>query len=221
MKARHAVVFVPIAAALLLQGCTALRQFAASKAPEQTQYASTAPDAGLAASADSVRAPAWRVGSMWQYSDGYGLRVERVTGSTTTFRRTDDATQWLSRRGFLREDSQSSTAVRKLVFEDLPPEAGTKLTAAAPLTYRREYTSGGDMKKHVTSWTVERRERIRVPAGEFDCVVLVMRTRSQTDDWTGYERWWFSPQAQNYVRMEYKYGPTSGSRVLTSYKLAG
>jgi hypothetical protein len=41
-------------------------------------------------------------------------------------------------------------------------------------------------------------------------------------DWTGFERWWYSPQVQNYVRVEYKYGPEeAGSRVLMRYNLAG
>ena len=71
------------------------------------------------------------------------------------------------------------------------------------------------------SWTVEGRDTVNVPAGQFDCVILVMRARSLSGDWTGYERWWFSPQAQNYVRMEYRYGPDAeGSRVLTTYNLA-
>ena len=64
------------------------------------------------------------------------------------------------------------------------------------------------------------REVVTVPAGQFDCVVLVMRARSLSGDWTGYERWWFSPQAQGYVRMEYRYGPDAeGSRVLMTYAL--
>ena len=42
-----------------------------------------------------------------------------------------------------------------------------------------------------------------------------------SDLWTGFERWWYSPQAQNYVRMEFKYGPEpDGSRVLMNYHLA-
>ena len=59
---------------------------------------------------------------------------------------------------------------------------------------------------HASSWTVEGRETITVPAGTFDCWLIVWRTRSLRSDWTGFERWWYSPQAQNYVRMEYKYG---------------
>ena len=48
-----------------------------------------------------------------------------------------------------------------------------------------------------------------------------MRTRSLKTDWTGYERWWYSPKAKNYVRMEYKYGESpESSRVLMSYSLA-
>ena len=165
-----------------------------------------------------VDAPAWQPGSSWQYSDGYGLKVNKVVGGTTTFQRTDDPSQWMVRRGFLREDAQSSTVLRKLLFEGLPPGEGAVLSGDAPVTYRREYMAGDVQRNHVTSWTVEGRESIKVPAGEFDCVVLTTRTRNTEDGWTGFERWWFSPRAQNYVRMEYRYGNNpAGSRVLTEY----
>jgi hypothetical protein len=73
---------------------------------------------------------------------------------------------------------------------------------------------------HASSWSVEGRETITVPAGTFDCWIIVWRSRSLRSDWTGFERWWYSPQAQNYVRMEYKYGPDSeGSRVLMRYQI--
>lgn len=168
-----------------------------------------------------VRAPEWRVGSEWHYSDGYGLKVVRVNGDVTTFQRLDDPSQWVERRGFLREDSQSGTTFRKLLFEDLPPGAGQTLSSRTPLTYRREYMAGQIRRMHATSWTIEGRETVKVPAGEFDCFVLVMRTRDLNDGWTGFERWWYSPVAHNYVRMEYRYGSSEpGSRVLVSYHLA-
>ncbi len=175
-----------------------------------------------AAEGQTVRAPEWRVGSEWRYSDGYGMKVTRVDGTLSTFQRLDDPSQWVVRRGFLREDAQSSTKLRKLLFEDLPPGAGLTLSANAPLTYTREYQSGPAQLTHATSWTVEKRETVKVPAGEFDCFVLVMRTRNLSGGWTGFERWWFSPQVQGAVRMEYRYGSgAAGSRVLTSYRLAG
>lgn len=179
-----------------------------------------APGAFAPVRADSVPAPAWSVGSEWLYSDGYGLKVTRVEGSVTTFQRLDDPTQWVTRRGFLREDAQSGTTLRKLLYENLPQGAGLSLSTKAPLVYRREYMSGSAQRAHATSWTVDGRETVKVPAGEFDCIVLTMRTRNVEDGWTGYERWWFSPVAQNYVRLEYRYGPeSSGSRVLTHYRL--
>lgn len=174
-----------------------------------------------AAVEQTVQAPDWRVGSEWQYSDGYGLKVIRVDGSLTTFQRLDDPAQWVTRRGFLREDAQSGTTLRRMLFEDLPPTAGMTLSSRAPLTYRREYMAGNTQRVHATSWTVEGRETVKVPAGTFDCYLIVMRTRSLADDWTGFERWWYSPEVRNYVRMEYRYGPdVSGSRVLMSYRLA-
>ena len=170
----------------------------------------------------TAHAPDWKVGSQWEYSDGYGLKVTRVDGPVTTFQRLDDPQQWVVRHGFLREDAQSATTLRRLLFEDLPPGEGGVLSSRAPLTYRRQYQAGAAQFTHVTSWSVEGRETVKVPAGEFDCVVLAMRTRNLADGWNGFERWWFSPQAQNFVRMEYRYGSgQDGSRVLTRYRLAG
>ena len=203
-----------LAALLSLGGCGGAAQW-----PDLATGPASGPTAP--AGVESVRAPAWRVGSEWQYSDGYGLKVVRVDGPLTTFQRLDDPGQWVTRRGFLREDAQSATTLRKLLFEDLPPGAGLVLSAKTPLTYRREYAAGSAERTHATSWTVEGRETVKVPAGEFDCFVLAMRTRNLADGWTGFERWWYSPRAQNYVRMDYRYGPdATGSRVLTSYHLA-
>ena len=182
----------------------------------------TTPDLTLApVAAETVPAPQWRVGSEWLYNDGYGLKVIRVDGPLTTFQRLDDPTQWVTRRGFLRENAQSATTLRKLLYENLPSGAGLALPTKSPLVYRREYMAGPTQRTHATSWIVEGRETVNVPAGMFDCIVLTMRTRSIEDGWTGYERWWFSPAVQNYVRLEYRYGPdTGGSRVLTRYQLA-
>lgn len=203
---KHKTCCLVTAALLHLAGCAA--------SPQLANPAAATPEV-------QVNAPAWRVGSQWQYSDGYGLRVARVDGPVVSFQRTDDPAQFFSRRGFLREDSQSATTTRKLLFEDAPPYAGLQLNPRSPLVYRRDYDAGGRSMSHVTSWTVEHRDHVVVPAGEFDCVILVMRTRSLTSNWTGYERWWFSPLVQNYVRLEYQYGPQpAAARVLMSYSLA-
>ena len=198
-----------LGAMLMLSGCAGMG------AAGDPVFASAGSAAGI-----EVRAPDWQVGSEWHYSDGYGLKVTKATAGATTFQRTDDPAQWVVRRGFLREDAQSPTVLRKLMFEDLPPGAGTTLSGQHPITYRREYMAGNVQRTHVTSWTVEGRETVKVPAGQFECVVLAMRTRNTEDGWTGFERWWFSPQSQNFVRMEYRYGNNPvGSRVLTEYRV--
>ena len=177
-------------------------------------------DADKAKSEAVVRAPNWVVGSEWKYSDGYGLKVTEVKGDVTAFARTDTANRWLSRRGFLREASQSGTSLRQIVYRTVKPEAGKIFTPGRPLIFHREYVANHKLRVHVTSWTVEGRETIVVPAGEFDTWLLVMRTRSLKTDWTGYERWWYSPKAKHYVRMEYKYGDgPESSRVLMSFSL--
>lgn len=179
-------------------------------------HASEAPEA------TNVPAPVWRVGSEWEFSDGYGMRVANTTGNVTLFERTDAPGQWFSMRGFLREDAQSGTSARQTIFRTVEPEFGQSLPVDKPLTYQREYLSNGELMVHASSWTVEGRQRITVPAGTFDCWVIVWRSRSLKSDWTGFERWWYSPEAQTYVRLEYKYGPTpTASRVLMRYSLIG
>ncbi|MBA2588139.1 MAG: hypothetical protein H0U98_05875 [Alphaproteobacteria bacterium] len=168
----------------------------------------------------TVHAPDWSVGSEWRYSDGYGLKVSSTGLQGTVFERLDAPGQWFSRLGFIRKDAASGTATRNAIYRTVPDNAGLSLSAAAPLTFQREYMSNGKLMVHASSWTVEGRETITVPAGTFDCWLIVWRTRSLRSDWTGFERWWYSPQAQNYVRMEYNYGaePLS-SRVLMRYHL--
>jgi hypothetical protein len=167
-----------------------------------------------------VEAPDWSAGSSWYYSDGYGLKVSSSSNGVTTFERLDAPGQWFSRQGFLRKDLVSATATRNSIYRTVSEQTGARLAAAAPLTFEREYLSNGKLVVHASSWTLEGRETITVPAGTFDCWVIVWRTRSLKSDWTGYERWWYSPAAQNYVRMEYKYGPAeASSRVLMRYNL--
>ena len=167
-----------------------------------------------------VRAPTWIVGSEWYYSDGYALKVTSASPQSTVFDRLDAPGQWFSRQGFIRKDATSGTATRNAIYRTIPDTAGFSLSAGNPLTFQREYLSNGKLLVHASSWTLEGRETITVPAGTFDCWLIVWRTRSLRSDWTGYERWWYSPQVHNYVRMEFKYGPEpDGSRVLMRYRL--
>ncbi len=182
-----------------------------------TAHAGAAPQP--AASTDSVPAPQWRAGSLWEYSDGYKIKVTSVLNGVTLFDRLDSPGQWFSMRGFLRQDAASAATKRQTIYRTVPPTAGDTLSASSPLTFQREYLSNSQLVAHVTSWTVEARETITVPAGTFDCWVMVWRARSLKGNWTGFERWWYSPQAQMYVRMEYKYGNTAtASRVLMHYE---
>jgi hypothetical protein len=168
-----------------------------------------------------VKAPTWSAGSEWHYSDGYAVKVASVSPKGALFQRLDAPGQSFVRDGFIRTDSTSATATREAIYRTVPDGAGQSLSAAKPLTFQREYLNNGKLMVHASSWSVEGRETITVPAGTFDCWVIVWRTRSLRSDWTGFERWWYSPDAQNYVRMEFKYGSESdGSRVLMNYRLA-
>jgi len=162
--------------------------------------------------------PRWAVGDSWQYSDGYGMRVVEVTGDAAKFQRLDDPGQWFVMRGLFREQTKSRAALRNVVFRSEDPMALFSAPAGQPIVYMREYTRNGVTVRHRTSWAVEGRESITVPAGTFDTIVLTMRTRSVTGNWLGYERWWYSPAIRNYVRLEFKYGEApQSSRVLVSH----
>jgi hypothetical protein len=188
-----------------------------SGASAATTAAQAAADAKLA----TVQAPPWSVGSYWEWSDGYALQVSAVDRDLTVFSRLDAKGQWFSRRGFLREEAQGLKSFRKTIYRSVPAVSGMRLTATKPLAFTREYLTDGKQRVHTTSWVLEGREKISVPAGIFDCWIVVMRTRSQKTDWTGFERWWYSDEVQNYVRMEYRYGNTpEGSRVLMDFELA-
>lgn len=198
-----------LALALAATGCVTLQ--------DTGQRRDVIVDAGA-----QVHAPAWHVGDRWSYSDGYGLEVEAVDGELAWFRRADAPEQWLSRRGFLRQDAQSATTKRSVVFRSIPTSAAQTLALGQPIVFTREFKSNDVTRIHSTSWMFEGRERVSVPAGDFEAYVIVMRTRNPDTGWTGFERWWYAPEVRHYVRMEYRYGEQPvGSRVLTSFALAG
>ncbi len=179
------------------------------------------PQAAAEPSLEVLPAPQWREGSEWRYSDGYNIRVSSTNGLLTVFERLDAPGQWFSRFGFLRQDSVGPDGIRQSIYRTISPYEGTELSLERPLTFQREYLKNGETVVHATSWSVEGRDQITVPAGTFDCWVIVWRTRSLDSNWTGFERWWYSPEARNYVRMEYKYGAMAAqSRVLMHYDLA-
>ena len=164
--------------------------------------------------------PHWSVGDTWRYSDGYGMTVVESNGETAKFQRLDDPAQWFVMRGLFREETKSRAALRNVVFRSENPMELFGAPAGKPIVFMREYTRNGVTVRHRTSWTIEGRETVTVPAGTFDTVVAVMRTRSLTGNWVGYERWWYSPAIKNYVRMEYRYGETpESSRVLVTYSV--
>jgi len=183
----------------------------------ETPEPATTPDVGDF-SGPAVAAPRWVRGDRWMYSDGYGLQVIGVDGDITRFRRLDDPGQWFTRHGFLRQEAQSATAHRRVVFRSIDAAEAQTLRMRRPVVFTREYTSNQQPRVHRTSWILEGRETITVPAGTFDTWVIVMRSRNAATNWTGFERWWYSPEVRHYVRLEYRYGkhPVS-SRVLMDF----
>ena len=188
--------------------------------PPASVLTNTTPVQTAAVLAPALQKPVWKVGDEWLYSDGYGFRVEGIHGPNTRFRRLDDAAQWFENRGLFRERSQSASSLREVVFRSDNPDQLYTAANGKAVVFIREYLNNGRLIRHRTSWMVEGRETITVPAGTFDCFILVKRSRSLTGTWTGFERIWFSPAARNYVRMEFKYGEAPDmARVLTHFKL--
>lgn len=208
-------------AAAALAGLSLSACVATQPPDEARPGASAVADVTPAADMRAVTAPAWRVGDRWLYSDGYGMTVETSAKGLTRFQRLDDPKQWHSRRGFLRQDAQSATTRRSVIFRSIAATDATRLEQGRPVVFTREFTSNDKTHAHSTSWLFEGADRISVPAGDFEAYVIVMRTRNPETGWTGFERWWYAPSVRNYVRLEYRYGDMPiGSRVLTEYALA-
>jgi hypothetical protein len=166
-------------------------------------------------------APVWKVGDTWRYSDGYDLKVSTVLGNDTTFQRLDTEDDWVVRRSLFKVRSKQGKILREVVYRTKDPEELFPLEVGKQVVFLEEYLRAGELIQHNTSWTVEGKETVQVPAGTFDCWILVKRTRGLQSNWTGSERWWYSPEAKHYVRMEYRYGTEPpGSRVLMSYNFA-
>lgn len=207
---------------MLAAACQGIGLDSRSDLVTDSRISPVVPEAEIKGPVLSVPAPAWRVGDYWRYNDGYGLEVVGAEGGATRLRRLDDPSQWITRRGFLREAAQSSSTLRQITYRSVPADAGLLLRSDRPLVFTREYTANEETLVHLTSWVVEDREQVSVPAGQFDTYVVVMRTRNATTGWTGFERWWYAPEVGNYVRMEYRYGNQGiGSRVLIDHGRGG
>ncbi|MBF0611959.1 MAG: hypothetical protein G8345_03315 [Magnetococcales bacterium] len=217
---RNIPVWLSLAAALLVSGCA-------------TDTATTPPPAPMATTMTALPAtetgvPEYKVGDRWEYSDGYGLEVTKVeAGGWTTMNHLDKSTvlsnDWIQRRGIFTENRKTGNEMRQVVFRSRFPEQDLfPLAIGKQSRYKREYlVNGKDLREHQTSWKVVGRDTIEVPAGKFEVWILDYETQSITTDWYGRERWYYSPQVKNYVRMEYQYGKAPpSSRVLMSHKVA-
>lgn len=231
MKQRLLLAPVGLIACLVLSACQEGRYAGTGQPATSASANADAPAARVAEKSEpattpvvedfsgpAVTAPRWVRGDRWMYSDGYGLQVRGVDGDITRFQRLDDPGQWFTRHGFLRQEAQSATAHRRVVFRSIDAADALTLQMRRPVVFTREYTSNQQPRVHRTSWILEGRETITVPAGTFDTWVIVMRSRNAATNWTGFERWWYSPEVRHYVRMEYRYGkhPVS-SRVLMDF----
>lgn len=211
---RFSTILTVVFGLALVGGCASSPGYDPELAKEATQSISQhTADQGLASGP-----PQWHVGDSWQYSDGYQLEVTELHGETATLDRADRSGDWIKRKGLFKIDSMSNGVRRQVVFRAPNPEKLFPLAIGNKVDFRREYLADKKLRVHQTTWYVKGRETIEVPAGEFDCWVLIWKTRSTTSKWEGFEKWWYSPVVGNFVRMEYRYGrPPGSSRVLLSY----
>lgn len=179
----------------------------------------------------------WHLGDQWNYSDGYALRVTNVTDNISKLQRVDkkgNKRDWIEREGLFKVASRTDKTVRKIIYRSPAPVGLFPLAVGKRVAFKREYLSGTPkgisranrlenledkkLRVHNSSWKVVGKERVSVPAGDFDCWILQWNTKSTLSDWSGYEKWWYSPKVGNYVRLEYKYGKKpASSRVLMKY----
>lgn len=203
----------------LLGGCQFLETAFAE--PAKITAPSSAPTVTAMASPTTLTISPVSVSDEWSYSDGYALRVSEVRpDGVAKYDRLDAEGQWFVRRALFIEESQSRKVHRAVVYRTGNPMDLLSAKINQPITYIREYMRDRELIRHRTSWVIEGKEKITVPAGTFDAWVLVMRTQSLDSNWRGFERWYYSPTVKNYVRLEYKYGEGAhGSRVLMTYKV--
>ncbi len=166
--------------------------------------------------------PVYRPRDRWLYDDGYALIVSDVfPDGTTRFVRMDNPDLWQVRSALFWVEMQSARSRRTMLSRSADPLGLFEARVGEPILFERQYDRDGDIIRHETSWVIEGTERVTVPAGSFDTWVLVKRTRSLVSDWTGFERWWYSPAVRNYVRLEYRYGDASVRlRELVNFELA-
>ena len=143
-----------------------------------------------------VNAPNWSAGSKWHYSDGYAVKVTSVSPkhavSSAWMRRANGS----SREGFMRTDCTRAPRRATPSIAPFPTMRARAVRRQAADLPARISVNNGKLMVHARSWSVEGRETITVPAGTFDCWIIVWRSRSLKSDWTGFERWWYSPMAR-------------------------
>lgn len=206
--------------AALLAGCVPLTPTSppVEAITGQTTQA-IAPDAAL-----DPNPPIYRVGDRWEYSDGYGAEVTEITADgLSTFKRLDKIGDWFKRRGLFKMESLIGSKKRVEVYRTRSPENDIyPLAVGKKSEFDREYLiNDKDLMVHRSTWRVVGRQTIEVPAGKFDCWVIEVEDWSLKSNWLGIEKWFYSPQARNFIRMEYQYGQAPrGSRVLVRYHLA-
>ncbi|MFN3075830.1 MAG: hypothetical protein ABT940_02910 [Alphaproteobacteria bacterium] len=171
--------------------------------------------------ARTLTPPEWSIGDRWEYSDGHGLRVTEVGAEgVATFRLSDGRDQWMRRRAFFVDVSFMDNVTRAVVYRTASPMQLFSVPEGTPVVFMSETMRNGELLRHNVSWIVEGREMVTVPAGTFDCWIVTGRVSNIHSHYQGYERWWYSPEVRNYVRLEYKSGDRPElSRVLVSYQL--
>ncbi|MBF0340053.1 MAG: hypothetical protein HQL95_03715 [Magnetococcales bacterium] len=172
----------------------------------------------------------WKVGQWWQYDDGYTLEVEQVDAKTGIAHliRKDSPGAWIERRHFFPQASQDADGTeRTTTFTNPDPKEFLNTMNEGNITgkifaYEREYVTRkpgetkGKRQTHMSSWRVLGKAKVVIPEGTYSCWILEWKTTNPTTGWMGYEKWYYSPEVGNYVRLEYRYEDQEGTRVLVA-----
>ncbi len=139
--------------------------------------------------------PLYNVGDAYIWSNGQVETVARVAGNKL-FWRGDDGTRYTADRNFLIPPaSWAGPSGSGEAYARVDTRASWPLKAGTPLVF--DVDNGGNLQKWMCS--IDRSERVSVPAGRFDVVALACeRNPAPAGEWVRRE-WLYAPAVRHYV----------------------
>jgi hypothetical protein len=177
----------------------------------------------------SCEAPIWNVGNKWRYrgpdgkiwtnevveikEDLYILKTEEDEDLRGYDQKTMNLDYWIDKSG--RRTKNTLTSRKLFDFPILVGKKWSSSTTAIP-------TGGRIEANYVNDFKIEKVEEITTPAGKFKAYVLHYRQTNLQSHRSGWVRYWYSPEARNWVKREYEktsYWRKPSDGELLSYEL--